>query len=165
MTTFQIQTSSKQIIKGIPIGPSINKLYASVGGRQIKSKEGRIFDQRIEVFRLRHFRQLKQIHDEFAGKILNVDKYFIFHNKRLFCKDGSCKKFDVENFLKSTTDGLARLIGIDDRYFRCGVVEAISCENEDQQQLIVEISLHTPRTFDQFKKESESRPASFLPPL
>lgn len=160
-------TSPNPIFKitGIPIGPSINKLYASVGGRQIKSKEGRIFDQRIEMFRLRNFRQLETIHNEFKDKILNVDKYFIFHSKRLFCKDGSCKKFDVENFLKSTTDGLAKLIDIDDRYFRRGVVEAISCESEDQQQLIVEISLHTPRTFDEFKKELETRQASFLPQI
>lgn len=137
------------ILHGIPIGPSINKVYLPIRGRFVKGNEGKIYDQQINAYKLRNFRKLQEANRIFEGHVLCVDRFFVFHKKRLFCKDGSIKKMDVENYLKTTSDGLSTLLDIDDRFFRAGITEAVSCDNEADQQLIVRISVHQPRTFEQ----------------
>lgn len=141
--------TSEIILKQIPIGPSINEIYKPIRGRFVKGESGRIYDKKIQAYKLRNFRILQQAHEMFKGHTLCVDKYFVFHNKRLYCKDGSIKKIDVENFLKSSIDGLAELLGIDDKMFKSGITEAVSCEKEEQQQLIVKITLHKMRTYEE----------------
>lgn len=144
------------ILSRIPIGPSINNVYKPIRGRFVKSVNGRIYDQKIEMYKLRHFKLLEQIHAEFKDKLLCIDKYFIFPYKELYCKDGSVKRKDLSNYLKTTEDGLARLLSIDDKFFRSGILEALTCANEKDSQLIVKISLHTNRDYDTLRNDCES---------
>ncbi len=157
--TFEI------VLKHIPIGPSVNEIYKPIRGRFVKGESGRIYDKKIQAYKLRNFRILQQAHDMFKGHVLCVDKYFVFYNKRLFCKDGSIKKIDVENFLKSSIDGLSELLNIDDKMFKSGVTEAVSCEREDQQQLIVRITVHKMRTFEEIMESLPQAPTSAQPIL
>jgi hypothetical protein len=108
------------------------------------------------MYKLRHFKLLEQIHNEFKGKLLCIDKFFIFPYKELYCKDGSVKRKDISNYLKTTEDGLAKILSIDDKYFRSGILEGLTCQNEKDSQLIVKISLHTNRDFDTLKSDCAS---------
>lgn len=139
------------IITRIPLPPSVNGLYASVRGRQIKSQEGRIYDQKIEMFKLRNFRTLQEITKLYEGKLLKVDRYFVLEKKRVFCKDGSIKKLDCTNFIKACDDGLARLIMIDDKYFKSGNCELVWCEKQTDEQVIIKITEHKMIMLDELK--------------
>jgi hypothetical protein len=132
----------------LPLPPSINGLYTSARGRLIKSSEGRIYDQKMQVYKLRNFKLIDEITNEFKDCCLKVDRYFVLHKKRVFCKNGDIKKIDPTNFIKAQDDCLSKIIGIDDRYFKSGVCELMTCEHEKDEQAIVYIEKFMIKEYD-----------------
>ena len=128
------------MLKNLPLPPSINNLYATYKGHRIKSVEGKVFDKKIQYYKLKHMLLLEEISLFLKDKCIKVDRYFVFHKSRVFCKNGDIKKLDVTNYVKSLDDGLSLLLGIDDRYFKSGVCELMWCEHKTNEQVIVDLN-------------------------
>lgn len=132
------------ILKNFPLGPSSNSIYASVNGRFIKSNEARKYSNLVDIYKLRKFKQI----EEFQSKITNddifrVDTHFIFQKNRILNKTkakSKYKKLDTSNRLKSTLDGLSKILEIDDSRFFTGVYTKNYCENQQDEQVIIVIS-------------------------
>jgi Holliday junction resolvase RusA-like endonuclease len=137
------------MIKRFPIPPSINKQLAFFKGRFIKTTEARIFDQKVQIFKLRNCKLLDEIKSSIKEKQnLKVDCYFIFHEKRLISKKSEIKTLDVNNYLKSALDGLVKCLEIDDKFFIAHHIEKLTCENESDEQIIFIINDFEIKKFD-----------------
>ncbi len=150
----------KKIIKNFPIPPSINKQLTSVRGRLIKTSTARLFDAHVQRFKLVQFRQLAEIAQCLdSKKAYRVDCYFIFHKDRLIGKKNQIKALDVNNYLKSSLDGLVKCLEvIDDKNFIAHHVEKLSCENPKDEQVVFVISEFSLKSFDQLIEAIASCP-------
>lgn len=129
------------ILKNFPLSPSSNQLYSSVNGRLIKSQEGRRYAASIQSYALTKHHEIKKIKEELKpSDILKVDFYFVFRRSRIISKKNEYKKLDAHNRLKSAADGLADIIGIDDKQFITGICEKVICEEHEREQIIIHIS-------------------------
>lgn len=136
-----------------PMPPSSNHLYSAYKGRLIKSKEGRLFDQRCHewaFFRKSMIEREKQRIEAIRanGKGFNVTCLFIFHKKRLIGQKGQIKRLDASNRLKACHDAFARIMGIDDSLFISGEFEKVTCEDIEQEQVIITLEPASLRTFE-----------------
>jgi hypothetical protein len=133
-----------------PLPPSSNHLYASVGGRLVKSIEGRKYDSYLQLYKLRKFKDLETISKAFQeADILHIETTFVFAKNKIVGKKGQIKKLDASNRIKQLHDGLSKLIGIDDCRFVSGAFSKATCERENEEQVIVKISRSELLTLDQ----------------
>lgn len=116
-------------------------------GRLIKTPEARRYEQAIQIYGLRFFKQIEAITSAFKGKMLRVDRYFIFHKSRLITKKNTLKKLDSSNRVKILDDQVSKLIEIDDCHFVTGVAEKLWCEDPKDEQVIVRFSEYSLREF------------------
>lgn len=101
--------------------PTNNHRLMPSRGRLIKSPEFRIFDQKIELWRLRNRYFLDDSKAEVerwlkAGNCLEVELDFCFPRSKLVSKKNEPKKIDVDGRIKSTLDAIFHLIGCDDKW-------------------------------------------------
>lgn len=131
------------ILTKFPMPPSSNGLYASFKGRFIKTVEGRRFDSSAKTFELMNCRKLDQIKAEMAKTkgFWFIDTKFVFVRSRIIGKKGQIKRLDASNRIKQTHDALARIIGVDDCLFVSGAFSKASCEQENDEQVIITISI------------------------
>lgn len=129
------------ILTKFPLPPSSNQLYASVRGRLVKSQEGRKYDNLIQLYKLKKFRDLERITHAFTdADVLNIETIFVFARKRIVGQKGQIKKLDASNRIKQLHDGLSKLIGIDDCRFVSGTFSKATCEKECDEQVIIKIT-------------------------
>lgn len=73
------------------------------------------------------------------GKLLRVDTWFAFENSRIWTKDGQPKVIDADNRRKPMQDGLAQMLGIDDKWFFSGNIEKVTCVSKEYECTIIRI--------------------------
>jgi hypothetical protein len=126
------------LLKRFPLPPSSNKLYASVNGRLIKSVEGRRYDASVDMYRLKEFKVLDQFKETIKPTdVFRVDMYFIFMKDRLVSKKDTIKRLDSSNRIKQTSDGLAKIIDVDDCRFITGSYHKAYCRFPQDEQVII----------------------------
>lgn len=126
------------LLKKFPLSPSSNQLYTSVRGRLIKSSEGRRYDSLVEIYRLREL----NIIDEWKKTVkpedvFHIDMYFVFLRERLITKKETIKKLDATNRLKSSHDGLSKILDIDDSRFVTGSFNKVYTRFSHEEQIII----------------------------
>lgn len=142
------------IIKGFPLGPTSNHMLMQSRGRLIKSPEARIYDSRIDSFYLYNKKSLDEISNKIKGSLLRVDMYFVFLYSKIIGKEGQVKQIDYSNRVKMSQDGLARCLQIDDKLIKCGFLELVTCDTEEDEQIIFRIlKTNKIRTFSEIKEE------------
>lgn len=126
------------LLKGFPIPPSSNQMYASVNGRLIKSAEARRYLGLVQGYKIRKFREI----DEFLKTVVDADVFdvemnFIFHRDRVIGKKNQIKKLDASNRLKASHDGLAEILDIDDSRFVSGSFKKCYTPFIQEEQVII----------------------------
>lgn len=151
-------------LKSLPIPNSVNRGFAAVRGRLIKTAEARKFDQEIAIWlysqnnkTLSNIRALAK-NAVSNNKMLQVDRYFIYPKHKLFTKEKkskglivpeSPKKIDADNRVKPLLDAVAKIIGVDDKYFFSGHTEKMVSEDTSlQNTCIVVVYSFDPLNFD-----------------
>lgn len=138
------------ILYDFPMPPSANKQLTISKGRMIKTSAARLFSEQVRLYGVRKWREIEKIKKDIKeGDLLQIDCYFIFLDSRLVGKKGQIKKLDANNFLKSCLDGVASILGIDDKYFMANHVEKIKCVNQSEEQAILVIRPAALRTLSQ----------------
>lgn len=108
------------IFTNFPMSPSSNKMYASVNGRLIKSKEARNYEGTALQWKWSHLQKIKTFQDNYVNSTIQVDTYFVFRKDRFFTKKGTVRKLDFTNRIKAAHDMLATILNVDDSQFMCG---------------------------------------------
>jgi hypothetical protein len=109
-------------------------------GRLIKTPEYRIYESKIQIYKLKNFRKLEEIEERFKDKMLRVDTEFFFNHNRVFTKKNTLKMIDSHNRIKICYDVLSKLIGIDDSRFIEGYHSKRYCENDKPEYVAIYIS-------------------------
>lgn len=128
-----------------PLPPSINKSLRPLRstGRLVKTKEAQIWEKKVAIWALRNFKDIETLKSKFVNLKEPLEIYItaIIHKPRFITKEGIIKKgrLDCGNFEKSTTDAIAKLIGIDDAFFNKKILQRVYCDNESDQQVIIDI--------------------------
>lgn len=125
-------------IKDFPFPLSANHLHISFGrGRRRNSDAYIAFQHECRVFHLANRARLKEVGDELKGHPLSVHFLFYSPQERLFCKDGTVKRYDHHNLLKSACDALGLMLGIDDRmFFEVSCVKLVGDRNRCDIQIL-----------------------------
>lgn len=132
------------ILTRFPLSPSVNEYLAPCNNRLIKTEKARAYDNIVYIYKLKNNRRLQEIRTILSechrGDLIQVDMYFVFAHKRLIDKKGNYKTIDVSNRIKQAHDGLAKCLEIDDLYFKKGLFEAITCDNDKDEQIIIRLT-------------------------
>lgn len=149
------------IIKGFPLSPTSNTLYAPVGGRLIKTAVGREYVARCNLWRIRNFRVVDDVQKLLKsmpeGTALRLDTTFVFLHGRLVGKKGQLKKIDFQNRQKSAVDCLFDVLKIDDSLITEGMSEKITCENSRDEQIIFKLSFSKLKTLADSQNQESIR--------
>jgi len=141
------------VLTRFPLPPSSNQLYASVRGRLIKSMEGRKYDNLVQLFKLKKFKELDRIQKELNdGSIINIETIFVFTKNRIIGKKGQVKKLDTSNRIKTCHDGLAKILEIDDSLFKSMQASTATCLSQQDEQVIVVLSKSQIKTLEEIKQ-------------
>lgn len=113
----------------IPMPPTVNKLYG--GGlrtkRRFKTELYLNWEDELQNWALINSRTIILAQNLFLTErynhIIRVDKNFYFTYSSIFSKTGKMKKMDTSNRIKPLEDGLVQVLGIDDCYFKSGMVQ------------------------------------------
>ncbi|CAB4149777.1 Crossover junction endodeoxyribonuclease, RusA-like [uncultured Caudovirales phage] len=170
-----------------PLPPSVNEYLMPVAGRWSIDKKGKSYRKghfvktklhsdyldRCKRWRMQHKTawekiQYELIHMQDLARLgrqpfaLRVDCFFAFEHSRLWTQTGEVQSIDSDNRLKPCRDALAKLLGIDDKYFFSGFFEKVSTRSKELECSILRISQMTPRTLDDLKTQikMENSPAS-----
>lgn len=141
-----------------PLPPSVNEYLKPAGkhGRFVKTDVYKAFEAKVYIWSLKNNSLLHDLRLLFKdlNMPLQVNLYFVFHKPRIIKKDGIIKsgRNDSNNFIKPCFDSLSKLLGIDDSFFNCQFIERIYCENESDQQVIIDIKESKVRSLDEFKR-------------
>lgn len=126
------------LLKRFPLGPSSNSIYSSVNGRFIKSVEARKYEALVNMYGLKEFRIIEQFKKLVKpSDVFHVDMYFIFLRDRLVSKKETIKRLDSSNRIKSASDGLSKILGIDDCRFITGSYHKVYCRFPQDEQVII----------------------------
>ena len=120
-------------ITNFPIPPTVNKLYAYVGGRMVKAKCYRDYERACYVWLTtnpQQVAQLRQFTRDIGSYVLHVDACFYMSKRSIVCLNGKPKKNDTSNRLKPLHDVLSSIIiGVDDSYFWSGSFTKFSVDD------------------------------------
>ncbi len=102
------------IFTDLPMPPSVNKAYVSVGHRRVKSAQLVTFNRQMDLWGLSHVKELRAVNE--ALKLAKIDLHLIFYFpvQKIYTKAGKAKQLDVSNRIKGIEDAFCRLIEIDD---------------------------------------------------
>lgn len=112
---------------GFPMPPSVNHAYRNLAIRgrpgRVKTKEYRDFEREVLFWGIGHVNEVRDAQDQLAGRAqprLCVERTFFFPKSEIYCKDGTVKQNDTTNRIKLLDDALAKLLGVDDKFFWSG---------------------------------------------
>lgn len=117
-------------LNGLPMPPSSNNMYATVGRRRIKSRETLTWERDTDRWALKNAQELIQARALLGqavakGEVIDIDAQFWFRYEKVLTIKGKPKKLDTSNRIKGLHDALARLLRIDDCHFWHGSFEKI----------------------------------------
>lgn len=137
------------VLNGFPMPPSANALHKPIGGRSIKSRTYRLYDDAVNAWCLVNGRNLfKPRTDLLAKMLLNpkmrlcIQATFHFERSRIYCKDDQVKQNDTSNRLKALHDAVARALRIDDKYFWSGSFDKNDVDSNADECVTVKIGEH-----------------------
>lgn len=158
------------LINNLPIPPSANTMYETnvhryykhngkIGIKTSRRKSGELesFQLKCKQFENVNFEKLKPIKlkvKEYIaqGFVLQLDTWFILEYSRIFSKDGYPKTIDADNRRKPMQDAISNMLGIDDKWIFCGIIEKATCSNKDSEQCIIKITPTKPKNLEQIIK-------------
>lgn len=117
----------------MPMSPSLNHAYKTVGNRRIKSQELCSYQaemMRWGLTRIKELRKIRALIELSENKKLRLELIFFFPQEKLYTKSGNVKKLDVSNRIKAIEDAFFKLIDIDDRFVFQVVAEKRQAETE-----------------------------------
>lgn len=120
-------------IKGFPLPPSANALYANVRGiGRVKARKYRVYEAQVQSWALRNPGQLEGLRSLDKSKYLfHVEHVFYFERSSIVSKAGNPIRNDTSNRIKAVDDLISKLIDVDDSRFWSGSYhKLISFENE-----------------------------------
>ena len=135
------------LLTRLPIPPTSNRFLMPAQGRLIKTPEARRYEQAIKLYELRFFKEIEAIKKAFAGKQIQIERFFIFERSRLISKKDTIKRLDTSNRIKILDDAISKIIDIDDCMFIKGPCEKLWCETSKDEQVIVRFSEYNLRPF------------------
>lgn len=133
----------------IPFPPSDNQIYANNfknGRGRFKSKEMTCFEKLFGIWVLQNKEILEYVGPtvrEYSALGLHI--MLICDKTRVYCKDGSVKRFDAQNRCKALIDQLCLALGIDDRMIFKLEVEKIEAK-DSLEGVMVDLFSVEPRT-------------------
>lgn len=108
-------------IKGFPLPPSANALYANSDRGRFKTAAYKSFEQTVHYWALKNQHILNVVRemtlDIGPGEALRVDRIYHFRPHKIITKDKKPRRNDTSNRIKCLDDVLGLLLGIDDSYF------------------------------------------------
>ncbi len=109
------------VFDDLPMPPSMNSCYATVGNRRLASVELKQFQKDMTWWGVANRQKLidamVKIKRLPATEMrIGLKFHFIFRHKDLFTIKGLPKKIDTSNRIKPAEDAFCELIGIDDKY-------------------------------------------------
>lgn len=112
-------------IKGFPLPPSANELYANIPGRgRIKTEALKSFEAEVHYWSMKNQHLLlpaRELCQSIGpGCFIRLHKFFYFRPHKILTKSGEPRKNDTSNRIKALEDVLAKLLGIDDKWFWAG---------------------------------------------
>jgi hypothetical protein len=118
------------IVKNFPMPPGSNHLYktCAVGNRIFRapSRKHKDYKKSVKLWALENPDIIRMMKAKVKDwKALQIERYFMFHYKTIYCKDGRIKKMDVSNRIKALDDSLLGLMGLDDSQIFRGFEEKI----------------------------------------
>jgi hypothetical protein len=134
--------------------PTINKQLLFANRRFIKSKEARDFDAAVQIYKSNNIKEAVACYRkyfalvELGRLVICADTDFIFPYDKVFTKQNQPKIIDANNRIKSCLDGVANLIGIDDKYFFEGNYRKLSCKNLTEPYINIHLSLKEIATYE-----------------
>lgn len=164
------------VLTNYPLPPSVNEYLVPVAGSWAVNKKGKTYRKgrwvksavhkqyEVQVKQWAVFNEqglrpaidalVKQKNESIKNGLrfaLRVDSFFCIHEKRLWTVNNLAEQLDVDNRVKPLRDSLAKLIGIDDKYFFSGYMEKVSTSFKEQECAIITITRHRPRTHQELK--------------
>jgi hypothetical protein len=153
---------------GFPLAPSVNETLRPRAMSKISRKTGKQFwggvmtttakakDFKVQcqIWRLQNkmaVERAAQVCQSWidAGGQLKVDVFAVFHVERVFTVNKKILQLDADNRGKPTKDGVARILGIDDKHFFSGDCEKVTTATKDLECAIIRISPMKARTREQ----------------
>lgn len=150
-------------INNFPFPPSVNNMYEShikyvttKKGRKIpktyrrRSVELEAFYEKCYLFKAQNRANFDIIINQVnnwisSGKVLKLDITLIVEQSRIFTQKGIPKQFDSDNRIKGSSDGLSKILGIDDKYIFSVSIEKVSCDRKESECAIIKISNISPK--------------------
>jgi len=158
-------------ITNFPVPPSTNDLYETTGRAVIKvNKQGKKYygvkTSRYGSKELQHYKaQCKSFYnlnhkalDEIAikikswisqGYVIRMDSFVAFEYSRVWSKENQPKQIDADNRRKALQDSICEILGIDDKFVFSGIMEKVTCENEEQ--CLINFQPLKPRTINDIR--------------
>jgi Holliday junction resolvase RusA-like endonuclease len=110
----------------LPMPPSVNALFAGTS-RRYKSDKYKAFEWEISRWALKNGSSLQLLRAEIEKAIfldreiaLSMSYEFYFTYESILTKENKPKRNDTANRIKAIEDSIAKLIGVDDKYFWSG---------------------------------------------
>lgn len=124
-------------------------------GRLIKTKQAKIYDSIMEVYKIKQFHNVQSWIKSCGitkDTTLSVMCLFVFHQPRVFSKKNTLKTIDVSNRVKQTHDWIAKIIDVDDsRFVRSDIIKSYS-NNPQDEMVLVKIDKSELLSFDVHQK-------------
>lgn len=114
----------RHLFSNLPMPPSVNTSYVTVGNRRVKSASLVRFNLEMDNWSLSHFKELQNATKDLKGHKLEMSLIFYFPQIKILTKAGNPKRLDVSNRIKAIEDTFCRLIEIDD----CHIFSVHACK-------------------------------------
>ena len=158
--SVSVVVASMIFIPDFPMPPTSNHLYATIlrGGKALRvpSKTYTQFKKNVKQWQLMNLDKVQEAHttlerlDE-EERVLSVERYFLFHQKSLYRKDGYPKKMDTSNRVKALDDMLFEILEIDDKLIWRGSEEKIEIPDNQLERTAIIIHPTREKKFNQLE--------------
>lgn len=137
------------VYSNLPMPHSVNRGFFVSRGRIIKSSDSRFFDKHMADWAAKNKKQITEASCLIlswvnSGMLLRVDVDFFFNKKRLFSKSpkakAAVKSVDLNNRLKPLLDWVARLSGVDDKFYFEHFLRKLPCQDGLEEHVMVTVS-------------------------
>ena len=131
------------VIKGFPLGPSVNAYLRPLlkTGRFVKTVEGQIYDRKVCLWQMKNGRLCDELKMLFQNKLLRLDFHLVFNRNKFIGKKQQVKKKDYKNHIKTTEDAFFKCLNLDDSYVKSGHTELIFTDCDTKEQAILNITI------------------------
>lgn len=108
----------------MPMPPSANNLYATIGRKRVKSKGYKAYELAVQTWTLTHHQQVQMARGLanmlLPKRIIHAEMAFYQRRSSILTKDWKPKRNDTANRIKALHDVIAQFSYIDDCWFWSG---------------------------------------------